>query len=157
MLRKVKLLNKETGKVFFGYLDGEKQLVFEDPERTKPISRESYEYVPETPYELFGIECGDGWSSIIQPILDYIRENPEIEILQIKEKWGGLRIYTGGTTKELDKMIRDAEEESYRVCEICGSREHVGQTCGRWTITICKDCLEKSGNPNRGWKENGEN
>ena len=50
-------------------------------------------FKPQYPYELFGIECGEGWKPLYQPILDYIdRYNEDheekIEIHQIKEKFG---------------------------------------------------------------------
>ena len=47
---------------------------------------------PKEPYELFGIECGEGWKKLYQPIIDYIDEYnkdkegvDKIEIYQIKE------------------------------------------------------------------------
>ena len=99
----------------------------------------------KTCYELFGIECGKGWYPLIKPIIDYIEEynknnDNKIEILQIKEKFGGLRIYTNFHTDELYDMINHAENESYHVCEICGSREDIGQTQG-WITTICRSCI----------------
>lgn len=47
---------------------------------------------PKWPYELFGIECGEGWKGLYQPIIDYIDKYNEdheekIEIHQIKEKF----------------------------------------------------------------------
>lgn len=109
-------------------------------------------------YNLFGIECGDGWKSLYQPIIDYIQEynrvhegtDSFIEIHQIKEKFGGLRFYWGGENVPEDvcdvlrEMIRDAEAESFCVCEICGSRDNVGITVDNWYTTICEDCLKKT-------------
>ena len=104
----------------------------------------------EYPFALFGIECSDGWLGIIQPILDYIEEynidkaeDYQIKILQIKEKWGGLRIYTNFETLELKQMIRDAESESYKTCEICGTNLNVGHTVGGWITTCCENCVKK--------------
>lgn len=28
----------------------------------------------QTPYELFGVECGDGWKGLLKPIFDYIEK-----------------------------------------------------------------------------------
>ena len=74
---------------------------------------------PKWPYELFGIECGDGWKQLYQPIIDYIDEynkthnDKPIEIHQIKEKFGGLCFYTNFKTDELRSMIEDAEWKAY--------------------------------------------
>ncbi len=42
-------------------------------------------------------------------------------ILQIKEKFGGLRVYTSGGNTRLDACTDFAESMSYRICEVCGS------------------------------------
>ena len=101
----------------------------------------------KTCYQLFGVECGEGWYSLIKPIIDYIEEynkdksdDDKIVIMQIKEKFGGLRIYTNFHTGKLYDMINHAEDESYHVCEMCGSREDMGQTRG-WITSICKSCV----------------
>lgn len=104
---------------------------------------------PQEPYELFGIECGKGWNKLIIPILDYIDlynsgHDDKIEILQIKEKFGGLRIYTSFSTPELDQLIDDAEEQSFKTCEYCGSTENISQTTG-WIKTLCSKCMKKKG------------
>lgn len=104
---------------------------------------------PQEPYELFGIECGKGWNKLIVPILDYIDlynsgHDDKIEILQIKEKFGGLRIYTSFSTPELDQLIDDAEEQSFKTCEYCGSTENVSQTTG-WIKTLCRKCMREKG------------
>lgn len=107
------------------------------------------------PYEMFGIECDKGWESLYRPIMKWIEkyneEHPDsvITITQIKEKFGGLRFYwsADNITKEdedkLHEMVRDAEADSYNVCETCGTRENVGITVGGWYRTICLDCLQK--------------
>lgn len=101
------------------------------------------------PYELFGIECGKGWHSLLKPIFDYIEkynqdktEEDKIKIQQIKEKFGGLRVYTNFHTDELDEIISNAEDESFSTCETCGTKKNVGSTVG-WMSTCCKDCVIK--------------
>jgi hypothetical protein len=134
--------NKETRTVTF-YLDDKKMF---------PIDKDEdgfTEYIP-TPYELFGIECGDGWKGLIEPIMEYInnynkdkKEEDKIIIFQIKEKFGGLRFYVDHGNEELHNMIDKAEEESYKVCEFCGSKEDVGQTANGWITTLCHNCVKK--------------
>lgn len=108
-----------------------------------------------SPYEAFGIECEDGWKGLYQPIINYIdqynnnHEDSHIYIDQIKEKFGELRFYWSAEniSKEVEdklhEMVSVAEEESYKVCEICGSREDVGITVGGWYRTICRKCLHE--------------
>lgn len=102
------------------------------------------------PFELFGIECGKGWHKLIQPIIDYITEynknkakEEQIQILQIKEKWSSLDIYTNFSTFKLTKLIEEAEEKADHTCEECGSEEEVGMRLTGWYTTMCLDCLKK--------------
>lgn len=95
--------------------------------------------------------CGIGWKSLIDPILEYIQsynekccnDEDKIEVLQIKEKFGGLRIYTDKTTEELEEMMNKAELESFKTCEICGTKENVGQIMTGWIKTCCRKCAEE--------------
>jgi len=85
---------------------------------------------------------GSGWHGIIQPILNeinlYNKENPkdEIEIDQIKEKYGTLRFYTTGSPDYISGMISIAEKESENICEICGARGETVKING-WYSTLC--------------------
>ena len=119
-------------------------------------------------YEEYQIECGYGWYSLIKPIVDYINaynknleEDKKIKILQIKEKFSGLRFYCNFYNEILHELIREAEHDSYRTCEFCGSTHEVGQTIGGWITTICKKCIENQAITNQkerlwGINENGE-
>lgn len=102
------------------------------------------------PYELFGIECGEGWKDLYQPIIDYInsfnkdkKDEEQIHILQIKEKFGGLRFYTDKYTEKLRDMIRVAEAKSYNTCEICGKyiEKPINENC--WIYALCQECRDK--------------
>lgn len=95
----------------------------------------------------FGFMCGEGWYPIIFKALDKIqevvdRENLDIEITEVKEKWGGLRIYASGTTDEIDIAIEQAEEQSIETCEVCGKDGKLIKVNGWWK-TRCNDCIEK--------------
>lgn len=101
------------------------------------------------PYEMFGIECGQGWKDLYQPIFDWIENynnehtDDPIIIEQVKEKFGGLRFYVDRYPNELFELIRKAEHESYNVCEHCGTRKNVGVTVDGWYETKCLKCLQK--------------
>ena len=101
------------------------------------------------PFELFGIECGDGWKQLYEPLIDWIVEynkthDDKIVIEQIKEKYAGLRFYIDHGPKELYNLIDKAEEESYKICEFCGTKENVGLVIQGWYTTICLTCLQKN-------------
>jgi len=86
-------------------------------------------------------ECGKGWDTIIDPLIEKCNQEG-VEILQIKEKFGGLRVYTtNGCSEELMDMIIAAEKASYSTCEMCGqpgSRKSDG-----WIKTACDLCWTK--------------
>lgn len=69
-----------------------------------------------------GFECGNGWAPLIDSTLNKMAaECPDARIVQIKEKVGGLRIYLEDKSNETVKeLLRNAEERSFAVCEICG-------------------------------------
>lgn len=107
----------------------------EHPERFKP----------QYPYELFGIECGEGWKNLYQPIIDYANEH-KIPIHQVKEKFGTLSVYLGHYDDTVRQMIYDAEAKSYNTCEICGKHIDKPITENHWIYAECEDCHRK-------WKE----
>jgi hypothetical protein len=44
----------------------------------------------------------------------------QFEILQVKEKFGELRIHVNHANDAIRKRIEVAKEEAYRTCEVCG-------------------------------------
>ena len=64
---------------------------------------------------------GPGWSDIIYRMLvdlTHMGWNGTLE--QIKEKFGGLRVYIGYGSPQVFGRIEAAELESLRTCENCG-------------------------------------
>lgn len=115
---------------------------------TKEV-REENPNEPLYPIE-FGIECGKGWywllDNLLETISNYIENNYSklscpIKIVQIKEKFGGLRFYYDGGDDMIRGMVLFAEDLSYKICETCGSTKEVFHTSG-WIKTICKKCYE---------------
>jgi len=88
-----------------------------------------------------------GWYGLTFPILDEIRryneKHPEkkIFILQIKQKWGRLVIYTTERPEYLDKMILKARHESQHICETCGASSRLVNMYG-CVKTICDEHLK---------------
>lgn len=101
----------------------------------------------KTSFEEFGIECGKGWHPILIPLFDYIEkyninknDDEKIIVLQVKEKFGGLRFYCNFYTDDLRNLIRIAESDCAETCELCGTKENVGITLG-WITTCCENCV----------------
>jgi hypothetical protein len=64
---------------------------------------------------------GPGWYSIIDRLVaDLLELGWDGRVLQVKEKFGGLRFYIEQTTEVLHNRIDKAKDEAYRTCEVCG-------------------------------------
>jgi hypothetical protein len=102
------------------------------------------------PFELFGIECGYGWYGLVLPLYFAIQkynkdkfESEQIHIDQIKEKFGELRFYISNAPEEFQDWASRIEDESYKVCEFCGSTTDVTTEGRGWITTQCKQCRNK--------------
>jgi hypothetical protein len=94
-------------------------------------------------YDCF--ECGPGWHPLIKDALTRIEAlgNANLAVVQVKEKFGGLRIYLSLRNDEADAIIAAAEEEALKTCEECGSKVSVELRGGGWLRTLCSLCEEK--------------
>jgi len=97
----------------------------------------------------FGFSCGDGWFELIDKLcgdiqkeIDDDEQNEQITVVQIKEKFGGLRYYSDYGTKKIFDLIRKAEEQSYKTCEECGNPGKLRDDLGWWK-TLCDVCYGK--------------
>lgn len=86
------------------------------------------------PYELFHIECGEGWYGLIEPLIKECIEKGYV-IGQIKEKYGGLRFYVDNCPDEFRDRLDEAEAQSYHICDECG--EPGVLRGGGWLRTLC--------------------
>lgn len=89
-------------------------------------------------FPMFGFECGPGWFQILNT-LGAVLEAAGITAVQVKEKFGGLRVYTAGTTPEATAAIRAAEAASETTCELCGV-PGVNVVANYWMSTRCTGC-----------------
>jgi len=93
-------------------------------------------------HDFFQFEIGEGWFNLIWELSiklhPYFEEHEELEIHQIKSKFGGLRFYTGGLPKDiactLAGFIQAAEHESVTICEVCGEEADPERT---QYVTLC--------------------
>lgn len=68
---------------------------------------------------------------------------PQIEVVQVKEKYGTLRFYNRGYCEQSEALIGYAETLSAETCEVCGATRDVSLTEGSWLKTLCKVCKLK--------------
>ena len=75
------------------------------------------------------VECREGWLAIIKDLHGKL-ENlaPDYTLLQVKEKFGGLRYYYHhvgfkSTISKMDEYVAAAERASIETCEVCGKAQ----------------------------------
>jgi len=90
----------------------------------------------------FGCECYDGWYQILDDLFAKLSIFKDLKLLQVKEKFGELRIYLNYYTDEIQKLILEAERKSRRTCEICGQKGKVCRT-GGFIMVRCSKCLKQ--------------
>ena len=118
----------------------------------------------KTPMEspmCFGIETGNGWYEILSNVCwmikqhednkrwrkEYLQKNdpeklkqePEyfpVKFDQVKEKYGGLRLYFSGGDDYVEGLVSMAEAISYYMCEICGNKGEANK--GGWISVRCE-------------------
>jgi len=107
---------------------------------------------PEILEKSYGFSFEDGWYNLvdvachlIQSRLKIISKQNEFKFTQLKEKFGGLRMYKEGYCDDyIDGVLNIVESLSFRTCEITGS---VGFRCynGGYLRTLCPEQMEKLG------------
>lgn len=105
----------------------------------------------------WSIDCGDGWYTLIEMLCDRIQSRcdcvkksstlnsddwdiqTQFEAIQVKEKFGTLRIYGNGGDDYVFGLIEMAEQISSTICIQCGSNHNVKMTTG-WITPFCEKC-----------------
>ncbi len=114
----------------------------------------------------FGIECNNGWYELLASVCWRVSQHEKniedrkriladkpgkikaeleyspVKFDQIKEKYGGLRIYFTGGDDYVDGIVSMAEEYSYKVCEVCGNSGKPNK--GGWITTLCESCRKET-------------
>ena len=121
--------------------------------------------------------CGKGWKPLIRTAFETFKSQEaksyfwwqRVYVAQIKEKFGGLRIYVDtpaswyfdhyikygddpiyakfGETVEVDRVISDLEGKSFKTCENCGKTQEedssVAPAGPGWIKTYCHACRKE--------------
>lgn len=93
----------------------------------------------------FGLEVGVGWYPLIYELFGICediqqRTGRAVQISQIKEKFGSLRLYIGLPVDLMEDDLIEAifESLSTKTCDICGEPGTLGSADGYW-CTRCPD------------------
>ena len=135
-------MNPDTDKS----LDQIEKLIQEYPVVFKHMDTTSYNNLPAGWYSIVDTLCSD----LTQILEEELAINPEIpdeplfSVLQVKEKFGGLRFYYMMNTdnkefsEKVMRLIDGAEDASYVTCQITGKP---GVLCksGSWYMTLCEE------------------
>jgi hypothetical protein len=92
----------------------------------------------------FSISCSKGWFYLLDAVFDLL-EDHNVEISDIKEKYGLLTIYLSGDIYS-DDVTERAEVLSSGICEMCGRKIEAekikkdNEINESWIYTRCKIC-----------------
>ena len=117
---------------------------------TKP-SPEDRDLSPRQLARLYGpvyFAVCKGWFNLLMDLsvkLEAMEGIKDTHVVQVKEKFGGLRFYISHGTDEMFDAIDKAEETSYTICESCGDAGTLRRE--GWMQTLCdkhaKECYER--------------
>jgi hypothetical protein len=107
---------------------------------------------PQETSMCWGIDCDNGWYSLIDGLCAFIQmlvetqKLPQVEAVQVKQKFASLRFYINSGTDEIYNIIHFAEDLSTKICEHCGSMNEVSRYTSpcSWIISLCKLCQEEN-------------
>ena len=84
---------------------------------------------------------GPGWEAIIREL--WAHKSDKIVVVQVKEKFGGLRVYYNETIDELKPIsefeiaLDAAEDTAERTCETCGAPGEIVENSRGWLKCGC--------------------
>jgi Icc-related predicted phosphoesterase len=109
--------------------------------------------IGQSPWDLeqnpirFGFECGPGWFPLIEKTLIKLvriaRDDglDRLRVRQVKEKFGGLRIYLSGGNDRADAAVAAAQLQSLKICDLCGGAVLTPPLLTGRIVTRCAPCL----------------
>ena len=92
------------------------------------------------------LEIGNGWFGLVKELIEKcIALGWNKQTCQIKEKFGGLRFYINSASDEVFEAINEAEDKSYKVCEVTGGPGELRRDIG-WYRTLSDEIYEQEKN-----------
>ena len=101
----------------------------------------------------FGFDCGPGWIKILDDLFSKLDStlaaDIELQLLQVKEKLGGLRFYCRiepqppeDIYRQIRRQIDIAQAWSFHICESCGRGGQLMKRDGFY-FTACERCCRQ--------------
>jgi hypothetical protein len=93
-------------------------------------------------------ECGKGWWPLIEKVAAVIdsfnaaHPDSPVEVTQIKQKFGGLRIYHYNAPEDIRQLIDETIDASWHTCEHCGATEGVTTNQEGYRNSLCPNCRQ---------------
>jgi hypothetical protein len=99
-----------------------------------------------------GFRCGNGWFQLVwdhcaqlEPLAKELEQDGKtFEILQVKSKFGELRVHVSDWDDAIRAAIGAARKRSIQTCELCGKLGSLAVDETHWRATLCDEC-RKSG------------
>ena len=91
------------------------------------------------------ILCESGWYNLIYDLsikLERLRIN-ELEVVQVKQKWGTLSVVTNISTDKVSQILEEIESKSNSICEKCGTADSHLYYKKLYRIVLCSICASK--------------
>lgn len=81
---------------------------------------------------------GPGWKPLVEEIFNNKPDN--VLVVQVKEKFGALRVYHEPYNEAFQELINAQEKKSLSMCEVCGKK---GKLYGTGYLrTLCREHIE---------------
>jgi hypothetical protein len=99
-----------------------------------------------------GFTHDDGWFDLLwrlcgdlEPLVAEFEQEAgrQFEILQVKEKFGGLRIHVNHANDAIRHRLEAAQQESFHTCEVCGQPGRLRKR--QWIKTLCDEHMTDGG------------
>ncbi len=93
----------------------------------------------------WSLDVEDGWYQLIYDTCQKIKllVKDDFRFVQVKEKFGELRMYSNCANDEVEKIIDEATKKSITICEECGEEGKLREDQGHWFRTRCDKCWAK--------------
>lgn len=90
----------------------------------------------------------EGWYELVEPLISFVEENGGT-VLDVKEKFGGLRFYYSepenydeDVWNDFERMVNQAEQDSLVTCEYTGKSGKIRKING-WLKCVCDEVYEE--------------
>lgn len=90
--------------------------------------------------DCFDFSVPEGWRGIVAALCDELSVTG-CSVVQVKEKFGGLRVYVNNGTEAALTAINAAELLARKTCQACGAGGATLRT-GGWARTLCDGCAK---------------